>query len=118
MPMFDDPQKELEKLQEQLLQDEDWFAKELDSAKAMIGDQPLPKKKKTAAAGAVKAASAPEKKPRPADTAAHKSARKSNAEPEKAAAPKKKSNRGLIILALLETAGIAALAAYWVLFLL
>ena len=121
MPMFDDPKKELEQLQEQLLKDEDWFVKELDSAKAMIGDQPVPKKKKkTSAAGAVQAANA-QKKPRSsADPTIRNYANGYGADNggKKKSDPPKKSNKGLIILALLETLGIAAIAAYWLIFLL
>ena len=38
--MFDDPKKELQLLEEQLLKEEDWFEKELNEAKALIGDAP------------------------------------------------------------------------------
>ena len=117
MPMFDDPKKELERLQEQLLQDEDWFARELDSAKSMLGDLPQQKPaapvQRTVAVEKVRSQTTPAPEPRKntrpsvAQTAAQ--------EPVK---EEKKSNKGLIILAALETLGIAALAAYWVLFLL
>jgi len=117
MPMFDDPKKELEKLQEQLLQDEDWFARELDSAKSMLGDLPRQKPaapvQRTVAAEKVRSQTTPAPAPR-------KSSKPSVAEvtAREPVEEKKKSNKGLIILALLETLGIAALAAYWVLFLL
>lgn len=120
MPMFDDPKKELEQLQEQLLKDEDWFARELDSAKAMIGDQPTPKKRKTAAAGAVHSANAQRKPQTSADPAIRNFANgygNADSQQEEPKAPRK-SNKGLIILACLETLGIVAIAAYWLIFLL
>ena len=120
MPMFDDPRKELEQLQEQLLKDEDWFVRELDSAKAMIGDQPTPKKRKTAAAGAVQAANSQKKPQVTADPAIRNYANGYGASEPGQEVPEvpKKSNKGLIILALLENLGIAAIAAYWLIFLL
>ena len=38
--MFDDPNKELAELQAQLEAQEEWFRRELDSAKRMIGQEP------------------------------------------------------------------------------
>ena len=95
--MFDNPKKELESLEEQLLQHEAWFEKELESAKRMIGQAPQnpPKKQQSAAAGMPKAPKTPAKP-----------------------APKKKSVKGLLILASLEFLGILGLAGYWVLVLL
>ena len=118
MPMFDDPKKELEQLQEQLLKDEDWFTRELDSAKAMIGDQAVPKKRKTAASSAVQAANT-QKIPQPDPRIRNYANGYGTTDParDEAELPKK-SNKGLIILALLETLGIVAIAAYWLIFLL
>ena len=108
--MFDDPKKELEALEKQLLSDEAWFEKELDSAKRMIGQNPAapqrpaaartPQTPKSAAQSAAKPAAQPKKMPEP-----------------EAPAPKK-SVKGLLILAGVETLGILGLIAYWVLFLL
>lgn len=95
--MFDNPKKELEALEEQLLQNEAWFEKELESAKRMIGQAPQnpPKKQQSVAAGTPKAPKTPAKP-----------------------APKKKGVKGLLILAALELLGILGLAGYWVLVLL
>ena len=128
MPMFDDPKKELQRLEEQLLQEEEWFARELDSAKAMIGEVPGKKSKKPAPKAAPKA---PEQ---PVDPQVRNFAngyggdpvsgtvRNTDAIPEKKkkAQPKqkKKSVKGLVILAVLETLGIVGVVAYWLLFLL
>ena len=138
--MFDNPKKELEALEEQLLQHEAWFEKELESAKRMIGQAPQnpPKKQQSAAAGMPKAPKTPAK---PAPKKQHSAAGmpkapKTPAEPapkkqQSAAAgmpkapktpakpaPKKKSVKGLLILASLEFLGILGLAGYWVLVLL
>ena len=129
--MFDDPKKELQRLQEQLLQEEDWFEKELAEAKALIGDAPRKGKPKTPARPA------PEAEPRPRKQAPVQEepapVRKNNpkvrnyangygqetpvvrnTETEKP----KKGIRGLVFLAVLETLGIVGVVAYWLLFLL
>ena len=113
--MFDNPKKELENLQEKLLQDEDWFEKELDSAKRMIGQQPEKKP----------AAPAPKKeiKEMPVHNAAKGMedtriwTRELNFQEEEPQ-PKEKGFKGLLILAALETLGIALVGAYWALVLL
>jgi len=102
MAMFDDPKKELAKLEAQLLKEEEWFDKELKMAKALIGDEPAPGKKPVQK---IVSQSAP--------TA--KAPKKSQKETP---APKKKSNKGLVILACLETLGIVGVVAYWLIFLL
>ena len=51
MAVFDDPKKELERIQAQIAEQEDWFEKELDSAKRLIGEAPKAHKPTTAAAG-------------------------------------------------------------------
>ena len=126
MPMFDDPSKELEKLQAQLLEDEDWFERELDAAKRMIGDMPA---SKAAPAKAAPKNGAPvrnyangygegQTQPRIREM---KLSEDSVQEKPKAKSKKKKkeqSNRGLIILALVEAMGILGLLGYWVLVLL
>ncbi len=112
--MFDDPRKELEQLQEKLLQDEDWFEKELDSAKRMIGQQP---EKRRAAAPAV-----PQKKVKTEARASMDDTRvwtrEMTLDEEEFQPEKEKGVKGLLILASLETLGILAVAAYWALFLL
>ena len=112
--MFDDPKKELEALEKQLLADEAWFEKELDSAKRMIGQNPAAPQR--AAAARTPQSPKPTAKPAP-KAAAAKSAAQPQKKPE-APAPKKKSVKGLLILAGVETLGILGLIAYWVLFLL
>ena len=106
MAMFDDPKKELEALQKQLLQDEEWFEKELDSAYRMLGDPVAPKNPAGAQAGVPNRRSAPQVSARPAP------------QPEEEEVPKTKGIRGLVILAVLETLGIVGVVAYWLLVLL
>ena len=115
MPMFDDPSKELEKLQAQLLEEEDWFERELDAAKRMIGDMPAPKA--APVRGSANGHSEKQDQPRIREMKLNED---SVQEKPKAKAKKKnkKNNRGLIILALLESLGILGLLGYWVLVLL
>ena len=115
MPMFDNPQKELEKLQEQLLQEEDWFTRELDSAKAMLAEQPGKKGRRTAAGHAVQDVRKKTEVKKPEQVKAVP-VKKSNRKDDPA--PKEKGVRGLIILAALETLGIVGLVAYWLRYLL
>ena len=104
MSLFDDPNKELAALQAQLEAQEEWFQKELDSAKRMIGQQP-----NTPAASAAPVRS-------PSNAYADKPVRKAyvphvpQIEEEE---PPKKSVRGLLILASLELLGIFAILGYW-----
>ena len=107
MSMFDDPKKELEKLQEQLLKDEEWFEKELDSARRMIGEEVAPRQPAGAQAGV------PTRRP------ATQAAVRSNPQPAPVQeVPKTKGIRGLVILAVLETLGIVGVVAYWLLVIL
>lgn len=113
MSVFDDPKKELEKLQQQLLEDEAWFEKELDSALRMIGED-VPKKNPTGTR-----AGTPAKKPAPQAPARPKPSSKTRpATDEPRKAPKEKGIRGLVILAVLETLGIVGVVAYWLLVIL
>ncbi len=112
--MFDDPNKELQQLQEQLLKEEEWFQRELDSAKVMLGDTPA--KKRPAAPKTAQPAPKPQPKAAPQKAPAPKAQPKP--QPKEEPAPKEKSNRGLVILAVFQTLGIVAVAAYWVLYLL
>ena len=100
MAMFDNPKKELAELEAQLLKEEEWFVTELEQAKALIGEEPV-KKPKTSKP---KTEAAPQKKA---------SGKKKEKQEEKP-----KSNKGLVILAILETLGIVGIVAYWMLFLL
>ncbi len=110
--MFDDPKKELKKLEDQLLKDDEWLERELTAAHALLGDEP----KKTGSAG---------KKPtnvRGSADMQYKAAKvvvrnTEDYDLDEPEAPRK-SNRGLVILALLETLGIVALVVYWLWFLL
>ena len=111
MSVFDDPKKELEALQAQIEAQEDWFEKELDSAKRMIGDMPQTARPTSAAAGIpARNYPMPEAPQRP-----RQAPRKPEPVPVQ---PKKKGIRGLVILALMELLGIAGIAAYWILVLL
>ena len=111
---MNDPKKELEALQAQLEAQEDWFQKELDSAKRMIGQQPdapaaVPAAAPAAASVRNYANNYGEKTIQfdiPGQTAV-----------SEAPVPKKGIGR-LVIVALLELAGIAGIAAYWILVLL
>ena len=112
--MFDNPKKELEALEKQLLADEAWFEKELDSAKRMIGQAPQ-KSRQAAAPRAPQTAKSPVKTAPATEPAPSKKEKKSKKEQ---AQPKKKGIRGLLILLAVETLGILGLIVYWVLFLL
>ena len=107
MAVFDDPKKELARIQAQIEEQEDWFEKELDSAKRLIGDAPRAAKPTSAAAGVPA-------RNNPKSTATRKAAPKEVPVEE----PKKKGVKGLVILALVEILGIAGIAAYWLLHLL
>ena len=100
--MFDDPNKELAALQAQLETQEEWFRKELDSAKRMIGQQP-----NTPAAPARSYANNYGKQP------VRKAYVPDIPEIQEEEPPKKKSVRGLLILASLELLGIFAILGYW-----
>ena len=87
MPIFDDPGKELNRLQEQLLEDEDWekFIEEYceeDSEEEYEEEYD------------------------------EESDEEYEDEPEEYLPPAR-SNRGLVLLALAELAGIGLIAAYW-----
>ena len=111
---MNDPKKELEALQAHLEAQEDWFQKELDSAKRMIGQQPDAPVAVPAAAPAAA----------PVRNYANNYGEKTiqfdipgQAAVSEAPVPRKGIGR-LVIIALLELAGIAGIAAYWILVLL
>lgn len=111
MSVFDDPKKELEKLQQQLLEDEAWFEQELDSALRMIGED-VPKKNPTAAQVGVPVRKNPTQ-------AAAKTAARTNPRPAPVQeVPREKGIRDLVVLAVLETLGIVGVVAYWLLVIL
>ena len=130
MAMFDDPKKELKKLEEQLLKEEEWFESELEMAKALIGDaeEPAPRKAAPAQSGAgqqTQVFRAPETEAPVRKSAAAEKVRRNavtdvnlDEDGNEDYAPKQKSNRGLVILAVLETLGIVGIVAYWLMFLL
>ncbi len=101
--MFDDPQKELKRLESQLLKDsgEDWLDKELDQIRAILGDEP-------------------QEAPQPpvrnfANGYLEDYSREIYADEEaEPAPPRHRGIKGLVILALLEMAGIAGIIFYWV----
>ena len=110
-----DPKKELEALQAQLEAQEDWFQKELDSAKRMIGQQP----DAPAAVPAAAPAGAPVRNY--ANNYGEKTIQfdiPGQTAISEAPVPKQKGIGRLVIVALLELAGIAGIAAYWILVLL
>jgi hypothetical protein len=104
--MTEDTKMELDKLQRQLAEDEEWFRRELDSAKRMIGQMPAntaaPRREKTA----------------PCKTPAAQSRIQNPVMQEEPTMPKQKGIKGLLILATLEILGILGLGAFWVLVLL
>ena len=114
MSVFDDPRKELEALQAQLEQQEDWFEQELEAAKRMIGEAPRAARPTSAGAGIPGAGRTPQPKVR-REVPRQEQPQK---EQPKKKQPKKKGIRGLVILAILETLGIAGIAVYWLLYLL
>ena len=121
--MFDDPREELKKLEQQLLagedqqtqnREEDWFEKELQEAKALIGEPRRP--------------AAPQSKQVPQDVRNYannygKSVRgsgtvnlsKDTFKDEVLEKPKNTSIKVLTVIAILEALGILGLAAYWLL---
>jgi hypothetical protein len=118
--MFDDPKKELELLQEQLMKDEEWFERELDSAKRMIGVQPEKKPQRAAVTARPSATTAKTTTVRNYANGYGEAAAKLR-QPvmeEEFPLPGKKGIRGPLTIVVLETLGIAGLAAYWLLFLL
>ena len=104
---MNDPNKELEALQAKLEAEEDWFQKELDSAKRLIGQQPQP-----AEAPIRNYANNYGAKP------VHKEAPKQQTIAQEKTAPKKKGIGRLVLIAGLELLGILGLGAYWALVLL
>ena len=119
MNEYEQTKQEALELEKQLQADEEWFRRELDSAKMLIGDKP---KYKTA----------PRKPAEPQEPVIRNYAngygRKSEFETgplgnlmnydREEFEPPKKGVRGLLILAALETLGIAGVVAYWLLVLL
>lgn len=128
--MFDDPQKELQRLEKLLLEEEPeeptWEVawenadEELDEIRALL-DGKDPDMDQTRVYGAVTQTPSvrnyangygASRNTDPADVDLDAYSDRVYDEPQE------KSNRGLVILAVLETLGIAALVAYWVLVLL
>lgn len=129
MAMFDDPKKELQKLEAQLLKEEEWFNRELEDAKKLSGYAPVKKSQKTSKTAAAKKPMDQTQVYRTGSTtqvrnAANnygKGAPKSAVRSPEAGTrekPREKSVKGLVILACLETLGIVAVAAYWLMILL
>jgi hypothetical protein len=108
--MIDDTKKELEQLEKLLSLDEEWFRRELDSAKRMIGQdpgQPTPASRAAAPAKAM-----------PIRNYGGGYGQTAPRQPEQKEEPVPRSIGRLLILASLEALGILGLAAYWVLVLL
>ena len=124
MAMFDDPKKELKKLEEQLLQDEEWLERELSAARSLIGDEParMPRKN-TASTGSME-----QTRVYPKSGSDVRGSADMQNKAKKVVVPRtddydldevpRKKNRGLVILAIIETLGIVAVVAYWLKFLL
>ena len=111
MSVFEDPKKELDALQAQLDAQEDWFQRELDAAKRLIGENPTPK------STVAKPAAAPVRR----QSVQYKTVSQPAPIPEiipEAKLKQKNGIKGLVILAILELLGIGAIAAYWLLVLL
>ena len=126
--MFDDPGKELKKLESQLLKEDKWFERELEEAKALLGEKPrkkTPAKKPTQAPAKPAASKKPVPKPEPRvrnyanDYGKDVSKLRRNPEEldDEDYTPVK-GVKGLIILAVLETLGIVGIVAYWLVYLL
>jgi len=122
--MFDDPRKELERLQAQLLEDDEWFEKELESARALIGDAPRKPAKKNGNKAKPRQEEVHRKQPKARKAAAPVRNYANNYGQDKppvrnnGAAKPQKGIGGLVVLALLETMGIVGVVAYWLLVLL
>ncbi len=100
--MFDDPQKELKRLEEELLKKSD-KDEEFERFYKEIYEEFGPTK-------AEKPAAAPVKKPQPKNTYADT--------PRAVAPKKKKSNKGLVITICVELVGIFGIIGYWLMRLL
>ena len=108
--MTEDTKMELDKLQRQLAEDEEWFRRELDSAKRMIGQMPE--------TPAPKAAPVRRNDANGRGRAAAQPRIQNPVVQEEPPMPKQKGIKGLVILATLEILGILGLGAFWVLVLL
>ena len=122
MAMFDDPKKELKKLEEQLLKEEEWLERELAAARELIGDQPVKKVKKTVENKEDAPVRGSEETRKKAEKVVVPASGDYDLDKKKAKKKKKKkagkSNRGLVILAILETLGIVGIIAYWMIMIL
>ncbi len=118
MNEYEHSKQEALELEKQIQADEEWFRRELDSAKMMIGDLPMRKNPKAQgypvdpeirnyANGYGKKVSY--------DTGRMGNLMNYDGEEYE---PRKKGIRGLLILAVLETLGILGVVAYWMLVLL
>ena len=137
MAIFDDPKKELKKLEQQLLQDEEWFDKELEAAKKLSGYAPARQKTSRPAQSGGRTAQGARTQ-RPLDqTQVYRTggapqvrnaannygqsagrAQKPVRKPEPEMEPEEKGVKGLVVCAVVETLGIVGLVAYWVLMIL
>ena len=119
MPMFDDPKKELQWLQEQLLAEEENvspqepdFDEELDDILRLIGEEATPRVSRETAVRNFANNYGQEEEDEEEDSDALYCDEISDAPKEK-----EKGIGGLVFLAVLETLGILAVAAWWVKFL-
>lgn len=110
--MFDDPKKELQRLEKRLLaaEDEDWLDQQLEEAKAMIGDD---RRAGRPAADANIYRNYANNYGASMTWEEDDSALYVDEYEEEDYDPREKGIRGLIVLACLETLGIVAIIAYW-----
>lgn len=116
--MFDDPKKELERMEKKLLaaEDDDWLEKQLAEARMLIGDDvAAPKKRKHSSEGDIYRNYA---NGYGAGTPKREKVLYADEYEEEEDYPQEKGVRGLILLACLETLGIVAILAYWLVHLL
>lgn len=119
MAMFDDPKKELERLEAQLLKEEAWFDRELEDAKRLSGYAPARKSQRTSGAAAAQGSNRTGGTPQVRNAANnYGKGVPQNAVRNPEAETREKSVAGLVILACLETLGIVGVVAYWLLILL
>ena len=110
--MSNESKKALEQFEQLLTMDEEWFQRELDSAKRMIGqnpEQPAAEPRKTVPAAPVR---------NYANGYGQAQPRVRELQIEEAPMPKRRGIKGLLILAVVEAMGILGLAIYWALVLL
>lgn len=118
--MFDDPKKELKRLEKQLLEEEDgsWLDNELSEAKAMLGDDRQQDPDATRVyrdLGALPVRNYANGYGQAQDVEYDEYGDGDYVENSPKPAPREKGVGGLILLALLELLGIVGIIGYWLL---